>query len=93
MKIAPLADVKARFSSYVERCREGPVIVTKNGRPAAVLVAVPADEAELERFVLTNTPRFRRLLEAAGRRIGKGRGLSHHRFWKRVSESARSTGN
>ena len=36
MKIAQLAEVKARFSSYVEECEEGPVVVMKNGRPKAV---------------------------------------------------------
>jgi hypothetical protein len=33
-------------------------VVTKNGRPAAVLVAV-SDEEELERLVLAHTPRWR----------------------------------
>ena len=51
--------MKARFSAFIERCREGPVIVTKNGRPAAVIVAVPADPDEPERFVLANTSSFR----------------------------------
>lgn len=89
MKIAPLADVKTRFSRYVEGCQEDPVIVTKNGRPAAVLVAAPRDEAELERFVLANTPRFRALLEAAARRLARGGGLSHLEFWERVTRSPR----
>ena len=40
MKIAPVADVKARFSSYLEQSEKGPIIVTKNGRPVAALVAV-----------------------------------------------------
>ena len=39
MKIAPVADVKARFSSNLKDCEEGPVVVTKNGCPKAVLVA------------------------------------------------------
>jgi prevent-host-death family protein len=81
VKIAPVADVKARFSSYIDRTREGPVLVTKNGRPAALLVGVPEDDDELERFILAHTPRFRRLLEAAGRRIGKGSGLAQEEFW------------
>jgi prevent-host-death family protein len=51
MKIAPLAEVKAHFSSYVEECEQGPVVVTKNGRPKAVLVAA-GNEEELERLVL-----------------------------------------
>jgi len=44
MKIAPLAEVKAHFSSYVEECEQGPVVVTKNGRPKAVLVAAGNEE-------------------------------------------------
>jgi prevent-host-death family protein len=85
MRIAPVADVKARFSSYVDECRDQPVMVTKNGRPAAMLVSVPTDPDELERFILAHTPRFRRLLEAADRRIRKGRGLEHGAFWKAAS--------
>lgn len=68
MKIAPVAEVKARFSAYLERCQDGPVIVTKNGRPVAVLISILEDD-ELERLVLAHTPRFRRLLDAAEQRI------------------------
>jgi len=40
MRIAPLADVKARLSAYLEECAtEGPVIITRNGRAVAVLLA------------------------------------------------------
>ena len=55
MKIAPVADVKARFSSNLKDCEEGPVVVTKNGRPKAVLVAA-RDEEEIERLILAHTP-------------------------------------
>lgn len=80
MKIAPVADVKAHLSAYIERCKEGPVIVTKNGRPVAVLVSILEDE-ELERFVLAHTPRFRKLLDAAEKRIQETGGLKHDDFW------------
>lgn len=72
MKIAPLADVKARLSAYLKMCAEAPVIVTKNGRPAAVLVAV-SNEEDLERLVLGHTPRFMAILDSAERRIKKGK--------------------
>ena len=40
MKIAPVADVKARLSAYLEECEtEGPVIITRNGKAVAVLLA------------------------------------------------------
>lgn len=87
MKIAPVADVKARLSTYLEMCAEGPVIVTKNGRPKAVLVAV-SDEEELERLVLGYTPRFRALLDSAERRIKAGRGVKHETFWKAVRKAS-----
>ena len=52
MKIAALADVKAHLSAYVDECEnEGPVIITRNGKPAAVLLA-PRDNDDLERLVL-----------------------------------------
>ncbi len=83
MKIAPVADVKARLSHYLEVCADGPVIVTKNGRPTAVLVAV-SDEEDLERVVLAHTPRFMAILDAAERRIKKGKGIKHDDFWRTV---------
>ena len=88
MKIAPVADVKARFSSYLEECEHGPVIVTKNGRPKAVLVAV-SDEGELERLVLAHTPRFMALLNAAQHRIRKGGGMKHTDFWRAATKKQR----
>ena len=79
MKIAPVAEVKARFSRYLQESQRGPIVVTKNGRPVAVLVSV-TDEDELERLVLAHTPRFRRLLERAERRIEETGGLSTRTF-------------
>jgi len=83
MKVAPLADVKARLSAYLKMCAEWPVVVTKNGRPTAVLVAV-SDEEELERIILGHTPRFKALMDSAARRIKKGKGIKHAAFWKAV---------
>lgn len=89
MRIAPLADVKARLSGYVERVSsEGPVIITRNGKPVAVLLA-PRDEEDLERLVLAHSPRFLALLEKSRASIEAGRGLTSSAFWKAVSRSAR----
>jgi prevent-host-death family protein len=32
MKIAPVAEIKAKFSAYLKASEEGPVIVTRNGK-------------------------------------------------------------
>jgi prevent-host-death family protein len=96
MKIASLADVKARLSAYVDKAEsEGPVIITSNGKPAAVLLA-PKDDEELERLVLAYSPRFQALLEKSRRSLKRGEGVSHQDFWRTVSKrstSRRSTKN
>ncbi len=82
MKIAPLADVKARLSAYVEQAgAEGPIIITRNGKPVAVLIA-PEDDEELERLILAHSPRFQALLSKSRRSIKSGKGLSRDEFWK-----------
>lgn len=84
MKIVPVAEVKARFSAYLRASQEeGPIIVTKNGRPVAMLLAV-SNEDELERLILAHSPRFRAILDAAERRIEEGEGIAHEDFWREI---------
>ncbi len=83
MKIAPIADVKAKFSSYVRQSEESPVVVTRNGKPVAVLLAV-SNEDELERLLLAHSPKFQLLLNAAEERIRETGGIPHDEFWQRV---------
>ncbi len=35
-----IADAKARLSSVIEQARTGPQVITRNGRPAAVVVSI-----------------------------------------------------
>jgi len=92
MKIAPLADVKARLSAYVDQVEtEGPVVITRNGKPVAVLVAL-RDAEDLERLVLAHSPRFQALLDESRASIGAGKGLARNAFWKAVAERQRKKG-
>ena len=85
MKIAPLADVKARLSAYLDECEsEGPVVITRNGEAAEVLLA-PRDEDDLERLILAHSRRFQALLEKSRRGIKAGKSVSHGEFWKTVA--------
>ena len=86
MRIAPLADVKARLSAYVEQCEtDGPVVITRNGRAVAVLLA-PVDDDDLEGLLLARSPRFQGLLARSRQSIKSGKGLSREDFWKAVAE-------
>jgi len=88
MRIAPLADVKARLSAYIEQCEtDGPVVITRNGKAVAVLLA-PADDDDLEGLLLARSPRFQSLLAKSRQSIKSGKGLSREDFWKAVAERA-----
>ena len=83
MKIASVADVKARLSAYLKDSQEGPVVVTRNGKAVAVLVAV-TDDDELERLVLAHSPKFQALLERSRHQIEQTGGIPHEVFWREV---------
>jgi prevent-host-death family protein len=86
MRIAPLAEVKAQLSAYVERCAtEGPIVITRNGKAVAVLLA-PVDDDDLEGLLLARSPRFQGLLTRSRQSIKGGKGLSREDFWKAVAE-------
>jgi prevent-host-death family protein len=88
MRIAPLADVKARLSAYLDQCGvEGPLVITRNGKPVAVLV-VPYDDDDLERITLGRSPRFQALLNRSRQSIKAGKGLSENAFWEAVRKRA-----
>jgi prevent-host-death family protein len=88
MRVAPLADVKARLSAYVDECgTEGPIVITRNGKAAAVLL-VPYDDNDLERILLGRSPRFQALLNRSRESIKEGKGLSEEAFWKAVRKRA-----
>ena len=92
MRIAPLADVKARLSAYLEECEtEGPVIITRNGRAVAVLLT-PVDDNDLENLILSRSPRFQAILDQSRQSIKAGKGLSRKEFWQAVAERHKKDG-
>ena len=86
MKIAPVAEVKAHFSEYVKESEKGPIVVTRNGRPAVVMIAAGDDEDELERLVLAHSPRFREVLARSREEIRSTGGMSHEDFWRELGD-------
>ena len=93
MRIAPLADVKARLSAYLDEAgTTGPIVITRNGKAVAVLVA-PVDDDDLERMLLARSPRFQALLNKSRQSIRAGKGLSRDEFWKTVKQQHGKRGN
>jgi len=85
MKIASVADLKAHFSTFLKDSKKGPVVVTRNGRPAAILLSVE-DEDELDRLAMAYSPKLQRILILARKQIKEHGGIPHADFWKEVEE-------
>ena len=65
MKIESLRDVKANLSKIVKRLpADRSVVITKNGRPCAVLFPVTED-TDVESMVLAQNKEFWQLLDRA----------------------------
>ncbi|MCI0376198.1 MAG: type II toxin-antitoxin system Phd/YefM family antitoxin [Gemmataceae bacterium] len=86
MKIASVAEIKSQFSAYLKSTQGGPVVVTRNGKPVAVIVGVQ-DEEEIERLLMAYSPRLRAILESSRQQIREGATLSHEEFWAEVQGS------
>ncbi|MEW5828393.1 MAG: type II toxin-antitoxin system Phd/YefM family antitoxin [Chloroflexota bacterium] len=87
MKIAPLAEVKANLSAFVEEAIEGQtIVITRNGKAAAVIIA-PMDDDDLEQLVLYRSPKFQEMLNRSRQSIAEGKGIPHDEFWAKVEAS------
>ena len=85
MKVASLTEIASDFAKYVRACQGGPVVVTRKGKPVAVLLHAE-DEDDLERLLMGHSPKLQTILEAARKRFREGGGIPHETFWNRVEE-------
>jgi prevent-host-death family protein len=86
MKIASVAEIKSQFSAFLKASQGGPVVVTRNGKPVAVIVGVQ-DEDEIERLLMSYSPRLQAILEKSRKQIREGDVLNHEEFWAEVAAS------
>jgi prevent-host-death family protein len=71
----PLADVKNRLSEVVERLERehGRVVITKHGRPAAVVISIEDLEGLEETLDILSNPALMRRIKKAEAEIAAGR--------------------
>lgn len=88
MRIASQQQVAANFADFVKASQKGPVVVTDNGEPVAVLLKAKGKD-DLERLLMGHSEKLQAILEAARQRFRAGRGIPHESFWDQVTaESA-----
>lgn len=83
MRIASVADVKAKLSAYLKASEEELVVITRNGKAIAVILPIE-DDAELERLVLSYSKQFQAIVQQAKQEIAAGNGIPHDAFWASI---------
>jgi prevent-host-death family protein len=89
VKTVSAAKVAAHFNDYLEVSREQPVLVTRNGKPVAVLFAVQ-NQAEAEQLAQGRARSLRSVFQEAHEQIQEGRGVPHEQFWREVEQARRA---
>jgi PHD/YefM family antitoxin component YafN of YafNO toxin-antitoxin module len=91
MKVASVTEMAADFAEYLKASQHGPIVVTRKGKPVAVLLRTEGEE-DLECLLMGHSPKLQAILEAARKRFREGAGIPHETFWKEVeAENARRT--
>ncbi len=90
MSTLPLADVKARLSAVVDEVQgtHERVVITRNGRPAAVLVSADDLAALEETLDVLSQPGIVDRLTSARAELDRGEGLSAEQLRAAVSGRA-----
>ena len=82
MKIIEMAEAKATLAEYVRGIAEEPVVVAKNGKPVAALVAV--ENADLETVSLSTNAEFLAIIERSRVRHQAEGGISSNEIRRRL---------
>ena len=62
MKVIPLGKAKNELSAYIDVAQNDRVLITRHGRPAALIIGVEGEE--FEDLMTRSDPEFWRLIEA-----------------------------
>ncbi len=73
MKEVPLSEVKDDLSRYLREAEQGPVVITRHGKAAGVLIGFESEDDWFD-FRLENDPRFLARVEKARASLRAGRG-------------------
>jgi prevent-host-death family protein len=86
MKTVQAAKLAAQLNEYLDAAEEQPVLIMRNGKPVAVLLAV-RDKAEAEQLAGNRPRSLRSILEEAHRQFKEGGGIPEDQFWREVEEA------
>lgn len=74
VKEVPLAEVKDDLSRYLRQAEDRPIVITRHGKPAGVLIGFASEDDWFD-YRLENDPRFLARVEQARASLRAGRGV------------------
>ncbi len=92
MNTIPLADAKARLSAVLDEVRDthDRVVITRNGRPEAVIMSVSDLEALEETLDVLSTPRALDEIRAAEAEIARGEAVGADELRRLMEQRTRA---
>jgi len=90
VKTIELSGATGSLSEYARKARKEGLVLTRRGRPVAVLV--PVDSADVESLSLSTNPDFLAIIERSRTRCKPGSGISTDEMRRRLAERRRKVG-
>lgn len=87
MTRASIAAVKANFGDYIKTIGEAPLVVTRNGKPIALMLSVSSEE-DIERLLMEQSPSLRKITDRSLKQIRAGKGVKSDAFWNELDSAA-----
>ena len=84
MTSATIEQVRSRFDRFIKASESGPVIVTRKGRPVAMLLG-SKNADDIERLMMAYSPKLRAILARSNAQIDAGRGIPSDKFWSELA--------
>jgi prevent-host-death family protein len=75
VKEVPLSEVKDDLSRYLREAEVAPVVITRHGKPAGVLIGFESEDDWFD-YRLEHDPRFLKRIESARKSLRARRGTS-----------------
>jgi len=88
MKTVEVSKATLPLSDYTKGVEKEPVIITKEGRPVAILVSIP--NADIETVSLSNNPKFIALIERSRAKQKSEGGISSEEMRRRLERPKKS---
>ena len=85
MKTASAKEIGSRFDAYLKAAAKELVVVTRNSKPVAVLLAM-TDPDDIERLAMSQSKELQKILQKSRDQIKRGEGIPHEEFWRQVKE-------